>query len=109
MIPSQSMLLMPALKKRLETETSVGHLPTLQGMLRDLGAFTKDPKATVSQISEHISKDPSLSVRLLRLANSSYYARAEPVVSIDEAVLFLGVGQIRILSLTTHCVELMSP
>lgn len=103
------MLLMPALKKRLEKETAVGNLPTLEGILRDLGAYTKDPKATVSQISEHISRDPSLSVRLLRLANSSYYARAEPIMGIDEAVLFLGLGQIRILSLTTRCVELMSP
>lgn len=103
------MLLMPALKKRLQTESAVGHLPTLGGILRNLGAFTQNPETPVSEISEHISCDPSLSVRLLRIANSAYYGRVEPVVSIDEAVLFLGVEQIRMVSLTTRCVEVMSP
>jgi len=87
----------------------VGHLPTLKGILKKLGAYTSDPKATIAQIGQEISRDPSLSVRLLRMANSAYYARPEPVVDIDEAVLFLGVEQLRMLSMTTHCVEVLSP
>ncbi|MDD2709544.1 MAG: HDOD domain-containing protein [Verrucomicrobiae bacterium] len=100
---------MPALKQRLEKAISVGHLPTIQGMLTDLEQFANDPHATVEQISEHISKDPSVSVRLLRIANSAYYARAEPVVDVQESVLFLGVAQIRIVAMTTRCVEAMCP
>jgi HD-like signal output (HDOD) protein len=103
------MLLMPALKKRLEKESSVGHLPTLKGILNNLGAYTSNPKATINEIGEQISRDPSLSVRLLRISNSAYYSRSEPVVSIDEAVLFLGIDQIRMLSMTTRCVEMLSP
>jgi HD-like signal output (HDOD) protein len=103
------MMLMPALKQRLEKAISVGHLPTLQGILTDLEEFTSSPHATIEQISEHISRDPSLSVRLLRISNSAYYARAEPVVDIEDAVLFLGVAQIRIVAMTTRCVEAMCP
>lgn len=109
MAHSESMLLMPALKKRLKKEASIGNLPSLEGILRDLAEYTKDPRATIAQISEHVARDPSLSVQLLRLSNSSYYARTEPVVAIEEAVLFLGVGQIRMLSMTTKCVDLLSP
>ncbi len=94
MTRSEPMLLMPALKKRLKKEASIGNLPSLEGILRSLAEYTKDPKATITQISEHITRDPSLSVQLLRLSNSSYYARTEPVVSIEDAVLFLGIGQI---------------
>lgn len=100
---------MPALKKRLELESSVGNLPALKGILNKLGMYTNDPKATISQISEEICLDPSLSVRLLRMANSAFYARAEPVLNIDQAVLVLGVEQLRVLALTTHCVETLSP
>lgn len=102
-------MLMPALKQRLEKAISVGHLPTLKGMLTDLEEFTSSPHTTIEQISEHISRDPSLSVRLLRIANSAYYARPEPVVDIEDAVLFLGVAQIRIVAMTTRCVEVMCP
>jgi putative nucleotidyltransferase with HDIG domain len=103
------MLLMPALKKRLESESTVGNLPALEGILTDLQKFTNDPTATTFQISEQISRDPSLSVRLLHLSNSAYYNRSEPVVSIEEAVLFLGVEQIKMVSMSMNCVEKMSP
>jgi len=100
---------MPALKKRLERESTVGHLPALEEILHGLRRFTSDPKTTVFQISEQVSRDPSLAVRLLRMANSAYYTRAEPVVSLEEAVLFLGVEQVRTVSVTMGCVERMSP
>jgi putative nucleotidyltransferase with HDIG domain len=103
------MLLMPTIKKHLEQRSSIGRLPTLRGVLENVQKYTADPKMTIWEISEHISKDPSLSVHLLRMANSAYYARAEPVVSIQEAVLFLGVEQVRMVSMSTNCVELMSP
>ena len=103
------MLLMPVLKKRLERESTVGNLPALQKILSDLQRFSFDPKTSTSQISEQVSHDPSLSVRLLRMANSAYYGRAEPVVSLEEAVLFLGIEQIRTVSMTMNCVENLSP
>jgi HD-like signal output (HDOD) protein len=103
------MLLMPTLRKHLEQRSSVGRLPTLKGILNDVQKYTADPNMTIFQISEHISRDPSLSVHLLRMANSAYYTRSEPVVSIQEAVLFLGIEQVRMISMSTGCVEMMSP
>lgn len=103
------MQLMPALKKKLETESDLGNLPALTGVLADLQRYTSDPSATISQIGEQVVKDPSLSVRLLHLANSAYYNLSEEVISIEEAILFLGIEQIRTVSLSMKCVEKMSP
>src|SRR4051812_40823769 len=103
------MQLMPALKKRLETESTVGNLPALTGILTDLQRYTSDPSSTITQISEQVTRDPSLSVRLLHLSNSAYYNLSQEVVSIEEAVLFLGIEQIRTVSLSMSCVEKMSP
>jgi HD-like signal output (HDOD) protein len=103
------MLLMPTLRKHLEQRSSIGRLPTLRGVLDDVHKYTADPKATIYEISEHIARDPSLSVNLLRMANSAYYSRGEPVSSIQEAVLFLGIEQVRMVNMSTACVEIMSP
>ena len=57
------------------------------------------------QIGDVIRRDPSLTARLLRLVNSVYYGLATPVSSIEEAVFYLGIRQIRQLTLVTPVIE----
>jgi HD-like signal output (HDOD) protein len=58
-----------------------------------------------AQIGEIIRRDPSLTSRLLRLVNSVYYGLTTPVSSIEEAVFYLGIRQIRQLTLVTPVIE----
>lgn len=58
-----------------------------------------------AQIAEIIRRDPSLTSRLLRLVNSVYYGLSTPVNSIEEAVFYLGVRQIRQLVTVTPIIE----
>src|SRR5262249_36856040 len=58
-----------------------------------------------NQISEVIRRDPSLTARLLRLVNSVYYGLSSPVNSIEEAVFYLGIRQIRQLAMVTPVIE----
>jgi HD-like signal output (HDOD) protein len=58
-----------------------------------------------AQISEIIRRDPSLTSRLLRLVNSVYYGLTTPVNSIEEAVFYLGIRQIRQLMTVTPIIE----
>ena len=58
-----------------------------------------------SQVAEIIRRDPSLTARLLRLVNSVYYGLSSPVNSIEEAVFYLGVRQIRQLVMVTPVIE----
>ena len=58
-----------------------------------------------AQIAEIIRRDPSLTSRLLRLVNSVYYGLSTPVNSIEEAVFYLGVRQIRQLVTVTPVIE----
>jgi putative nucleotidyltransferase with HDIG domain len=85
--------------------TRCSRLPSLRSIdtaLRDL--LNADQRYT-SQISEIIRRDPSLSARLLRLVNSVYYGLTTPVTSIEEAVFYLGVRQIRQLAMVTPVIE----
>ena len=58
-----------------------------------------------AQIAEIIRRDPSLTARLLRLVNSVYYGLTEPVNTIEEAVFYLGVREIRQLVVVTPVIE----
>lgn len=77
-------------------------LGSVNSALREL--LSADHRYT-TQIAEIIRRDPSLTERLLRLVNSVYYGFSTPVNSIEEAVFFLGVRQIRQLAMMTPIIE----
>ena len=77
-------------------------LSSINGALREL--LNADQSYT-SQIAEIISRDPSLTARLLRLVGSVYHGLNSSVNSIEEAVFYLGLSQIRQLAMITPVIE----
>jgi HD-like signal output (HDOD) protein len=57
--------------------------------------------ATTRQLSQLIEGSPALAARVLRMANSSFYAPLEPVVGLSRAVPMLGHTVLRQLVLAT--------
>jgi putative nucleotidyltransferase with HDIG domain len=90
------------IQERLKFCARLPSLGSINSALREL--LNADQRFT-SQISEVIRRDPSLTSRLLRLVNSVYYGLTTPVNSIEEAVFYLGVRQIRQLALVTPIIE----
>ncbi len=80
-------------------------LPSLSSINSALRELLNADQRYTSQISEVIRRDPSLTARLLRLVNSVYYGLSSPVNSIEEAVFYLGVRQIRQLAMVTPVIE----
>ncbi len=80
-------------------------LPSLQAIVQHLQQISGQPNTTIQQIAEIVRNDQSLTVRLLRLANSAFYAPSEPILNINEAVLYLGLGQLRNSILTAKFIE----
>jgi putative nucleotidyltransferase with HDIG domain len=91
-----------AIQARVKRCPRLPSLRTIDSALRDL--LNADQRFT-SQISEVIRRDPSLTARLLRLVNSVYYGLTSPITSIEEAVFYLGVRQIRQLATVTPVIE----
>lgn len=58
-----------------------------------------DPDAGLSDFAEVIRNDTALSGRLLRMANSAYFAQREPVTTLERACVLLGINRIRALAL----------
>lgn len=90
------------LRRRIDACPKLASLQCNNRALRDL--VTSDSSLT-SQIAEIIRRDPSLSARLLRMVNSVYFGLSARVNNIEEAVFFLGLRQIRELSLATPVIE----
>src|SRR5687768_6785092 len=80
-------------------------LPSLRSIETALKDLLHADNRFTTQISEVIRRDPSLTARLLRLVNSVYYGLTSPVNSIEEAVFYLGVRQIRQLVVVTPVIE----
>lgn len=80
-------------------------LASLQSVNVALSSLVRSEQSMNSQIAEVIRRDPSLSARLLRMVNSVYFGLSARVNNIEEAVFFLGLRQIRELSMATTVIE----
>lgn len=80
-------------------------LPSLSSINSSLHELLNADQRYTSHVAEIIRRDPSLTARLLRLVNSVYYGLSTPVNSIEEAVFYLGVRQIRQLAMVTPIIE----
>jgi len=104
-------LVKPAVLPRLggdQIERRLGscpRLPSLGSINNVLRELLNAEQCYTSQVADVIRRDPSMTTRLLRLVNSVYYGLSAPVSSIEDAVFYLGVRQIRRLAAFTPVVE----
>ncbi|MES1952386.1 signal transduction protein [Salinisphaera sp. S4-8] len=70
-------------------------LPAAHVRVIELLARLNDPKADVEQVSRLVSADPYLSLRLLKLVNSSTFGVARKITSLSRAILALGLNRVR--------------
>jgi putative nucleotidyltransferase with HDIG domain len=82
--------------------TLIKDLPPLSPMVRHLLAtlYTSGEDTSLSQIAVWIEKDALTAGKVLALANSAYYGRTEPVLTIRSAISRLGLDAIRKLVLS---------
>lgn len=99
---SLSCLSRDQIQERLKNCPRLPSLGSINGVLREL---LDAEQCYTSQIADVIRRDPSMTTRLLRLVNSVYYGLSMPVNSIEEAVFYLGVRQIRQLAVVTPVIE----
>jgi HD-like signal output (HDOD) protein len=65
-------------------------------------ALVTDADAGLRQYAEVVRADAALSGRMLRLANSAYFAQRQPVTSLDRACVLLGLERLKAISLGFH-------
>ena len=61
-------------------------LPTIPSVVQQLMAALRDPDVDFRKIGIALSRDPVLSAKVLRVANSSFFGGQRSMASIDAAV-----------------------
>lgn len=92
----------PALEALL---ASGKQLPTLPVLVLQVQRAIADEQSGLRDIGRIIERDPALTARLLRVANSAAFARGEPVTSVGTAIGRLGMGHVRSLCLAVGVVR----
>lgn len=73
-------------------------LPQIYFKINDV---INDPESSFGDVAEIISNDTSLSIRLLKIVNSSFYNFPSEIDTISHAISIVGTSQLRDLALAT--------
>ncbi len=87
-------------EKIVELVRGVEGLVTLSHVFIRINQLIDDPDSSMADIAKAVSQDPSFTVRLLRVANSSYYGFSSSIDTVDKAVSVIGTSRIRSLALS---------
>lgn len=91
------------IKKKIET---LGDLPVFTASVNHIRKMSSDPDSDIMSLSQAVLKDANLSVKLLRLANSTYYNRGFGKIGVvSRAIILLGFDTVKNLSLTMKFIE----
>ena len=82
--------------------------PTLPHILLKLIEACGVEKGSSREISAIIDKDPSLSIKILRMVNSAYHGLPYRVINIRQAVTILGTNAIRNIAVCTSVYEVFN-
>jgi putative nucleotidyltransferase with HDIG domain len=78
---------------------AIRDLPTLPVIAKKILGLSSDDEQLAEKLCSIISKDQSLSVKVLTLANSAYYGHRAQIGTIKQAVVVIGTAMLRQFSL----------
>lgn len=84
----------------------IKNLPTLPEVATKVIQLSDDPDVSPRDLAELVERDPSIATRLLKLINSPYFGIRGTVTSVQQALVFLGVSNLRNLVLSSSVMDL---
>jgi HD-like signal output (HDOD) protein len=87
---------------------SIDQLPALPAIVTRLLEVVNSPDSSAEDASHLIERDPALTSKMLRLANSAFYGMPRSVSSVNSAVVILGFNAIKSLVLSATLVRVLS-
>lgn len=73
----------------------VGDIPAMSEVVLEVMELTEDPNVAISEVSCVIERDPALTIKLLKVSNSSFYGMRQVVGTLKLALVILGVREVR--------------
>jgi len=93
-----------ALENKIKTNQLV--LPSMPDVFLQVKKIVDDPTSNISNIAKVITRDPSLTARILKVANNALYRGNHEITSLQLAVSRMGLQLIKTL-VTSHAITQM--
>lgn len=78
----------------------IANLPTLPHAVASVVSLTSSPNCTVAAVAKVIARDPTLSMKVLKLVNSAFYGFSGRIANLSQAIVILGLNTVRNVTLS---------
>jgi HD-like signal output (HDOD) protein len=89
----------------LEDSKAIATLPSMKSVLGELETLTQKGNIQLDEVAKLVELDQSLSLLVLRMANSAFYAPRKPIMDVPDAILYIGLGGFRMAVMSMRCIE----
>lgn len=94
---------------RKKVEETINFLPPLPAIMTDLIEALNSEETDFRSLGKIISRDPSMTLDVLKIANSAFYGLQTKVTRIEQAVRMLGISEIASLCIACGAAESLRP
>lgn len=84
-------------------------LPTPPALYFDIRDELESPTGSARSVAQIIARDPAITARLLKVANSGFYATPRSISDLYEAITLLGMDVVLALVLAAHLFDQLPP
>ena len=88
--------------------SKIEEIPTLSPLLQKIVGLINSSRSGAHDVTDIISHDPSLTSKVLKVANSAYYGFSRKIDSLERAVVILGFNMIRNLAMSIGFIRTFS-
>ncbi len=88
--------------------SKIEEIPTLSPMLQKVVSLIQSSSSDAQDVTDLISKDPSLTTKILKVSNSAYYGFSKSVDTLERAVMVLGFNMVSTLAMSVGIIKTLS-
>jgi HD-like signal output (HDOD) protein len=92
-----------------KVEETINLLPPLPSIMSDLIAALSNDETDFSSLARIVSRDPSMAMNVLKIANSAFFGLPRQIASIEQAIKMLGTAEISSLCISCGASQALKP
>jgi diguanylate cyclase (GGDEF)-like protein len=81
--------------------------PSPSKVATDIIALARDPEIEMAKVAQAVGRDPAMTAKILRIANSAFYAQRRPSQNLRQALVIIGLNAALTLALSFSLVNSM--
>ncbi|RFA31357.1 hypothetical protein CAI21_01665 [Alkalilimnicola ehrlichii] len=89
--------------------TQLVTLPALPYVAHEILLKINNHEPSISHVAAALGQEPSVTARVIAMANSAYFAQQRPTYSLEEAITRLGLNRVRVMAVSTLLAQQFDP